>query len=84
MMGGADPGRTHTSLTGKTKAVPVRLIVRRVKSTRGFQLALFANCGQRAFGAGRERDALEPVADKGRHAEIETAICNPHQVRGRL
>ena len=71
MAGGTDQAEiAHTSLAGKTKAVPVQLMVRRVKSRQGSQLALFGNWDRRALGAGREGDALEPVADKGRRVEI--------------
>ena len=55
-------------------AVPVRLIVRRVKPTPGSQLALFASYSYHAFITDREGDTLELEADHRRHAEVESAI----------
>ena len=55
-------------------AVPVRLIVRRVKPTPGSQLAIFANYSYHAFITDRDGDTLELKADHRRHAEVENAI----------
>ena len=55
-------------------AVPVRLIVRRVKPTPGSQLALFAAYSYHGFITDRDGATLELEADHRRHAEIENAI----------
>ena len=55
-------------------AVPVRLIVRRVKPTPGSQLALFALYDFHAFITDRDGETLTLEADHRRHAEIENAI----------
>ena len=52
----------------------MRLIVRRVKSTPGSQLALFASYSYHGFITDRDGDTLELEADHRRHAEIENAI----------
>ena len=64
----------YTPFQGEPDAVPVRLIVRRVKPTPGSQLALFANYSYHAFITDREGDTLDLEADHRRHAEIENAI----------
>ena len=64
----------HTPFQGEPDAVPVRLIVRRVKPTPGSQLALFTNYSYHAFITDREGDTLDFEADHRRHAEIENAI----------
>ena len=64
----------YTPFKSKPGAVPVRLIVRRVKPTPGSQLALFANYSYHAFITDREGDVLELEADHRRDAEIENAI----------
>ncbi len=75
MDGAADVAETtYTPFQHEPDAVPVRLIVRRVKPTPGSQLALFANYSYHAFITDREGDTLELEADHRRHAEIENAI----------
>ena len=75
MEGAADVAETeYTPFQSKPDAVPVRLIVRRVKPTPGSQLALFANYSYHAFITDREGDTLDLEADHRRHAEIENAI----------
>ena len=75
MEGAADVAEAeYTPFESKPGAVPVRLIVRRVKPTPGSQLALFANYSYHAFITDREGDVLELEADHRRHAEIENAI----------
>ena len=75
MEGAADVAETtYTPFQHEPDAVPVRLIVRRVKPTPGSQLALFANYSYHAFITDREGDTLELEADHRRHAEIENAI----------
>jgi Transposase DDE domain group 1 len=75
--GGADvaeisytPFRNH----GWTTAVPVRLIVRRVRPKAGSQLALFTLHDYHPFITDREGDMLTLEADHRRHAEVENAI----------
>jgi Transposase DDE domain group 1 len=73
--GGADVAETtYTPFAGEKDAVPVRLIVRRVKPTPGSQLALFAMYDYHAFITDRVGDTLTLEADHRRHAEIENAI----------
>jgi Transposase DDE domain group 1 len=73
--GGADVAETtYTPFRGEKDAVPVRLIVRRVKPTPGSQLALFALYDFHAFITDREGETLALEADHRRHAEIENAI----------
>ena len=75
MEGAADVAETtYTPFQSEPDAVPVRLIVRRVKPTPGSQLALFANYSYHAFITDRQGDTLELEADHRRHAEIENAI----------
>ena len=75
MEGAADVAETsYTPFASEPEAVPVRLIVRRVKPTPGSQLALFANYSYHGFITDREGDTLELEADHRRHAEIENAI----------
>ena len=75
MDGAADVAETtYTPFASKPDAVAVRLIVRRVKSTPGSQLALIANYSYHAFITDREGDILELEADHRRHAEVENAI----------
>jgi hypothetical protein len=75
--GGADvaeiaytPFRNH----GWTTAVPVRLIVRRVRPKAGSQLSLFALYDYHPFITDREGGMVELEADHRRHAEVENAI----------
>ena len=75
MEGAADVAETtYTPFQHEPDAVPVRLIVRRVKPTPGSQLALIANYSYHAFITDREGDTLDLEADHRRHAEIENAI----------
>ena len=67
----------YTPFQSEPDAVPVRLIVRRVKPTPGSQLALFASYSYHAFITDRDGDALELESDHRRHAEIENAIRRP-------
>ena len=73
--GGADVAETtYTPFAGKKDAVPVRLIVRRVRPTPGSQLALFTLYDYHAFITDRVGETLTLEADHRRHAEIENAI----------
>ncbi|HEX2809513.1 MAG TPA: IS1380 family transposase [Kineosporiaceae bacterium] len=73
--GGADVAETtYTPFQGEEGAVPVRLIVRRVRPTPGSQLALFTTYDFHAFITDRDGDMLELEADHRRHAEVENAI----------
>jgi len=75
LAGGADVAETtYTPFKGERDAVPVRLIVRRVKPTPGSQLALFSLHDYHAFITDRDGDTLELEADHRRHAEVENAI----------
>ena len=75
MEGAADVAETtYTPFQSEPDAVPVRLIVRRVKPTPGSQLALFATYSYHAFITDRDGDTLDLEADHRRHAEIENAI----------
>ena len=75
MEGAADVAETeYTPFGSEPDAVPVRLIVRRVKPTPGSQLALFATYSYHAFITERDGDTLQLEADHRRHAEIENAI----------
>ena len=64
----------YTPFQSEPDATPVRLIVRRVRSTPGSQLALFASYSYHGFITDREGDTLELQADHRRHAEVENAI----------
>ena len=75
MEGGADVAETtYTPFADKRDAVPVRLIVPRVKPTPCSQLALLADYSYHAFITDRDGDTLDLEADHRRHAEIENAI----------
>ena len=75
MEGAADVAETtYTPFASEPDAVPVRLIVRRVKPTPGSQLALFTTYSYHAFITDRDGDTLELEADHRRHAESENAI----------
>ena len=75
MEGAADVAETeYTPFQGEPDAVPVRLIVRRVKPTPGSQLALFTNYSYHAFITDRDGETLDLEVDHRRHAEIENAI----------
>jgi hypothetical protein len=73
--GGADVAETtYTPFKGEQDAVPVRLIVRRVRPTPGSQLSFFVTYDFHAFITDRDGDMLWLEADHRRHAEIENAI----------
>jgi hypothetical protein len=73
--GGADVAETtYTPFAGEKGAVPVRLIVRRVKPTPGSQLSLFTAYDYHAFITDRDGGTLELETDHRRHAEVENAI----------
>ncbi len=75
MEGAADVAETqYTPFQTEPDAVPVRLIVRRVKPTSGSQLALFTNYSYHAFITDRDGETLALEADHRRHAEVENAI----------
>ena len=75
MEGAADGAETiYTPFASEPDAVPVRLIVRRVKPTPGSQLALFNAYNCHDFITDRDGDTLDLEADHRRHAEIENAI----------
>ena len=75
MEGAADVAETtYTPFDSQPDAVPVLLIVRRVKPTPGSQLALFANYSYHVCITDREGDTLDLEADHRRHAEVENAI----------
>ena len=75
MDGAADVEETtYTPFQTEPDAMPVRLIVRRVKPTPGSQLALFAAYRYHGFITDRDGDTLGLEADHRRHAEIENAI----------
>ena len=64
MEGAADVAETeYTPFQSEPDAVPVRLIVRRVKPTPGSQLALIATYSYHAFITDREGDTLDLEAD---------------------
>ena len=66
--------KLYTPSQNDPDAAPVRLIVRRMKPTPGFQLALFASYSYHGFITDRDGETLELEADHRRHAEIENAI----------
>ncbi len=68
------PEITYTPFADQKDALPVRLIVRRVKPTPGSQLAFFTLYDYHAFITDRVGGLLELEADHRRHAEIENAI----------
>ena len=76
--GGADVAETeYTPFKSQPGAAPVRLIVRRVRPTPGFQLALFANYSCHAFitdRAGRHPGTGDrpPPPRRGRERHPET------------
>jgi hypothetical protein len=73
--GGADVAETvYTPFADREDAVPVRLIVRRVKPTPGSQLALLTLYDYHAFITDRDGETVELETDHRRHAEIENAI----------
>jgi hypothetical protein len=75
LAGGADVAETtYTPFADQKGAVPVRLIVRRVRPTPGSQLAAFVLYDYHAFITDRAGEMLTLEADHRRHAEIENAI----------
>ena len=83
MEGAADVAETtYMPFKSAPGAVPVRLIVRRVKPTPGSQLALFASYSYHAFITDRAGETLDLEADHRRHAEIENAIRDPASSTG--
>jgi len=73
--GGADVAEiAYTPFADQKGAVPVRLIVRRVRPTPGSQLSFFTTYAFHAFITDRDGDTLELEADHRRHAEVENAI----------
>ena len=71
MEGAADVAETTcTPFADKADAVPVRLIVRRVKPTPGSQLALFTDYRHHAFITDREGDTLALEADHRRQRRL--------------
>ncbi len=73
--GGADVAETtYTPFADQKGAVPVRLIVRRVRPTPGSQLSFFTSYDYHACITDRDGATLELEADHRRHAEIENAI----------
>jgi len=73
--GGADVAETtYVPFADQPGAVPVRLIVRRVRPTPGSQLALLVLYDYHAFITDRDGATLVLEADHRRHAEIENAI----------
>ena len=75
MDGAADVAETtYTPFQSEPDAVPVRLIVRRVKPTPSSQLALFATYSYHGCITDRDGATLALEADHRRHAEIENAI----------
>ena len=73
--GGADVAETvYTPFADQEDAVPVRLIVRRVRPTPGSQLALLTLYDYHAFITDRDGETVELEADHRRHAEIENTI----------
>ena len=73
--GGADVAEiAYTPFRDRKDALPVRLIIRRVRPTPGSQLALLTLYDYHAFITDREGEMLELEADHRRHAEIENTI----------
>jgi hypothetical protein len=67
---------TYTAFAGDARnALPVRLVVRRVRPTPGTQLALFTTWDYHAFVTDRPGDVLELEADHRRHAVVEQTIA---------
>ena len=64
----------YVCFTGRD-AVPVRLIVRRVRPTPGSQLALFTVFDYHAFVTDRDGQTLDLEADHRRHAVVEQIIA---------
>jgi hypothetical protein len=75
LTGGAAVAETsYTPFAGQKDAVPVRLIVRRVRPTPGSQLEAFVLYDYHAFITDRAGEMLTLEADHRRHAEVENTI----------
>ncbi len=75
LAGGADVAETtYIPFADQQGAVPVRLIVRRVRPIPGSQLALLTLYDYHALITDRDGETLVLEADHRRHAEIENAI----------
>jgi hypothetical protein len=75
LSGGADVAETtYVPFADHKGALPVRLIVRRVRPTPGSQLALLTLYDYHAFITDRDGETLALEADHRRHAEVENAI----------
>jgi hypothetical protein len=73
---GADVAEaSYAAFAGTKHAMPVRLIVRRVRPTPGSQLALFTTYDYHAFVTDRTGDMLEIEAEHRRHAVVEQSIA---------
>ena len=73
---GADVAETsYTAFAGTRHAIPVRLIVRRVRPTPGSQLALFTTFDYHAVVTDRQGPMFEIEADHRRHAIVEQSIA---------
>jgi hypothetical protein len=73
--GGADVAEiAYTPFVKHGRAIPFRLIIRRVRPKAGSQLALFTDYEYHPFLTDRVGEALVLEADHRRHAEIENAI----------
>lgn len=72
---GADVAETSYTAFAGTHAIPVRLVVRRVRPTPGSQLALFTVWDYHAFVTNRPGDVLEVEAEHRRHAVVEQRIA---------
>jgi len=72
---GADVAETAFTAFSGRDALPVRLIVRRVRPTPGSQLALFTTWSYHAFVTNRPGPTLELEADHRRHAIVEQTIA---------
>lgn len=68
---------TFVPFADQRGAVPVRLIVRRVRPIPGSQLVLLTLYDFHAFITDRFGEMLELEVDHRRHAEIENAIRDP-------
>ena len=73
--GGADVAEiAYTPFVKYGRAVPFRLIIRRVRPKPGSQLALFTDYSYHPFLTDRAGETLALETDHRRHAEIENAI----------
>ena len=80
MEGAADVAETeYIPFQSERDAVPVQIIVRRVKPSPGSQLTLFATYSYHARITDRDGDTLALETDHRRHAEIENAVRDLRQ-----